>query len=68
MTDGFGRVPVAAEMDIFERKISGDCNLFAGSWAKQGAIVANSQAQFSISSLLAATQGCDKRQLPAGAE
>ena len=44
MADGLGRMPVAAEVDVFEGKVGGDADFVAGSGAKNGAVVADAEA------------------------
>jgi len=46
MADGFGRVPVEAEVPAGDGEIGGDGELFIGSRTKQGAVVADAEAQF----------------------
>ena len=44
MADGGGRVPVAAEMAVFEREVGGDEEFVAGGWFEDGAVVADAEA------------------------
>src|ERR1035441_480448 len=45
MADGFGRVPVEAEVAAGDGKVGGDGEFFAGTRAEQGAVVADAEAQ-----------------------
>ena len=45
MADGFGRVPVEAEVAAGDREVGGDGELFAGSETKEGAVVADAELQ-----------------------
>lgn len=41
MCDGFGRVPLAAEVNVFEGKVGGDEKIFLFVYAEDGAVVAD---------------------------
>jgi hypothetical protein len=43
MADGFGRVPIEAEVAAGDGEVGGDGQLFAGSGTKDGAIVADAE-------------------------
>ena len=45
VADGGGRVPVAAEVTAFERQIGGDDDLVAAGRGKDGAVVADAEAE-----------------------
>jgi hypothetical protein len=45
MADGFGRVPIEAEVAAGDREIGGDGELLAGAKTEQGAVVTDAEAQ-----------------------
>ena len=51
MADGFGRVPVEAEVTAGDGEVGGDGQFLAGARAEQGAVVADAQAQGAQGSL-----------------
>jgi hypothetical protein len=59
MADGFRRVPVATEVDSFQREVGSDADLVAGFGTEDGAIVANAEAQGSRSGAEGGGLGAD---------
>ncbi len=51
VADAAGRVPVAAEMDVFDRKISGDEEFVAAGRVEDGTVVADSVGDGAIAAL-----------------
>ena len=45
MADGFGRMPVEAEVAAGDGEVGGDGQLFAGTRTEQGAVVADAQTE-----------------------
>jgi hypothetical protein len=45
MADGFGRVPVEAEVAAGDGEVGGDGQFFAGTRTEQGAVVADAEAE-----------------------
>jgi len=45
MANGFGRVPVEAEVAAGDGEVGGDGEFFAGTGTEQGAVVADAEAQ-----------------------
>src|SRR5262249_38908858 len=61
VADGFGRMPVQAEMDLFKRKVRGDNNFTAWGGSQDGTVVSDAQAHRWISFRCPAPDGGDQR-------
>ena len=65
VSGGLGRVPAAAEVDVFERKVGGDADFVVGPGAEESAVVADAEFDGAGAGSLAAglfPDGLDERE------
>jgi hypothetical protein len=66
VSGNLGSVPIAPEVDLFEREIGGDDDFFSRARAQNRAIVANAHSDHSFLSGGAVSNRGDQRPLPNG--